>query len=144
MDLFNSMDIAADGLSVQRKRMDIIASNLANAETTQTKNGGPYRRQDVMVRSVDLDSKFNNELRDAVGSKSVTIARVVKDPKPPRIVYDPTHPDANPEGYVTYPNVNPVDEMVNMMTAQRSFEANMSIMRTLKQMANNAISLLQG
>ncbi len=144
MDLFNSMDIAADGLSVQRKRMDIIASNLANAETTQTKNGGPYRRQDVMVRSVDLDSKFNNELRDAVGSKSVTIARVVKDTKPPRIVYDPTHPDANPEGYVTYPNVNPVDEMVNMMTAQRSFEANMSIMRTLKQMANNAIALLQG
>ena len=121
--------------------MNITASNLANAETTRTEAGGPYRRRDPIFAATNLESPkgFQSNLDRAL--QGVEVAEVVEDPEPPRLLFDPNHPDANPNGYVELPNVNMVEEMVNMMMAARSYEAGVSAMRSVVDMAQRALSV---
>ncbi len=143
MDFFSSMRVSASGLDAQMKRMNTISSNIANAETTQTEEGGPYRRQDpVLAAQTDRES-FGEILENQLdeGVQGVQVTDVVKDSRPPRMVYNPSHPHANADGYVAMPNVNPVEEMANMISAQRSYEANVSAMNAAKQMAAKALEI---
>jgi flagellar basal-body rod protein FlgC len=143
MDFFSSMRVSASGLDAQMKRMNTISSNIANAETTRTAEGGPYRRKDpLMAAQTDRESFgeiLQNELDENV--QGVQVQEVVEDQRPPRMVYNPHHPDANAEGYVAMPNVNPVEEMANMISAQRSYEADVSAMNSAKAMAAKALEI---
>lgn len=150
MGLFSSINVAASGLSAQRTRLDVISNNIANADTTRTPEGGPYRRSRVILRprvqqpywkSPFLPKSMNN----GVG-QGVRISEIEKDlDSDPRLVYDPTHPDAiksGPrEGYVEMPNVNVVDEMVDMISASRSYEANVAVVEGSKSMFQNALNI---
>jgi flagellar basal-body rod protein FlgC len=146
MDLFQSMQISASALAVQRLRMNIIASNLANINTTKTPQGGPYRRKDVSIRPVGLEemggnsgSSFGSELDRHV--KGVEVVRVTEDQSPPRLIYKPSHPDANEKGYVAMPNINMITEMVSMMNAQRSYEASITAVNATKAMITKSMSI---
>jgi flagellar basal-body rod protein FlgC len=142
MDFMTAMKIGASGLTAQRMRMDTIASNLANIETTRTPEGGPYKRKDVMLAALPLDpfsSTFNEALADQV--RQVTVTEVVEDQSAPTLVFNPNHPDANEKGYVAMPNINLMEEMVNMINATRSFEANIQSINAAKSMALRAIDL---
>ena len=143
MDFMTSMQISSSGLNVQRKRIEAISSNLANIETTRTKEGGPYRRKDVVVTALPLENEFGGVLQSALGDnlKAVQISQVIEDQNEPQLIYNPEHPDANERGYVAMPNVNMMTEMVNLMTASRSFEANITAMNASKSMAQRAIEL---
>jgi flagellar basal-body rod protein FlgC len=143
MDFFTAMRISASGLSVQRTRMNVTASNLANAETTRTAEGGPYRRRTAVVAAVPLSQTFDEVLQDTLhdkvhGAEVVTIAQSGDDP---RMVYDPSHPDANAQGYVAMPDINVVSEMVDMVNTSRAYEANVSALQALKGMAQNALEI---
>lgn len=120
--------------------MNTIASNLANARTTRTEEGGPYRRIDPLFEAVPLDS-FQAVMDSEAGVSRVRVAQLVEDQRPGTMVYEPSHPDANAAGYVEYPNVNAVEEMVNMITASRAYEAGVTSIETVKQMARSAIDL---
>ena len=143
MDFFKTMEITASGLNAERARMNTIASNLANAKTTRTAEGGPYKRLDPVFQAVPLAEKF----RDLVGEKAahassvVTVQSIREDQSAPQMVYDPGHPDADPSGYVALPNVNVVQEMVNMITASRAYEAGVTVMQTVKGMARSALNI---
>jgi flagellar basal-body rod protein FlgC len=144
MDFFAALDIAASGLTAQRVRMNTVSSNLANAQTTRSAEGGPYRRLDPIFAARALPVGFGAALKVALGREmqAVEVQGIARDPRPPRLVYDPKHPDADPRGYVQLPNVNVVEEMVNMMTASRTYEANLLAVQTLKGMAQRALSIL--
>ncbi len=142
MDFLTSMQIGASGLTAQRQRMDAIASNLANIETTRTPEGGPYKRKDVIFTALPLDPfsvTLNDVLADQV--RKVMVTEVVEDQSPPIMVYNPNHPDANRDGYVAMPNINLMEEMVNLINATRSFEANVQSINAAKSMALRAIDL---
>jgi flagellar basal-body rod protein FlgC len=143
MDFFSSMRVSASGLDAQTKRMNTISSNLANAESTRTTEGGPYRRKDpVLAASTDresFDEILSNQLEEAV--QGVQVQEIHEDERAPRMVYNPSHPDANGEGYVAMPNVNTVEEMANMISAQRSYEANVTAMNSAKAMAQKALEI---
>jgi flagellar basal-body rod protein FlgC len=165
MDMFSGLSISASGLRAQRVRQNVISSNLANAETTRTKEGGPYKRQFVVLREnpADPEKRFvfgpdkmkgftthENHIpipdpglplgKDHVGS-GVEVASVEQDQTPPRLVYDPSHPDANEQGYVAMPNVNVVQEMTDMITATRSYEASVTAMNSTKAMLMKALEI---
>jgi len=142
MDFLTAMQVGASGLTAQRQRMDAIASNLANIETTRTPEGGPYRRKDVVFSALPL-SDFAKTLNDALAGevRQVKITQVVEDQSPPTMVFNPSHPDANAEGYVAMPNINLMEEMVNLINATRSFEANVQSVNAAKSMAMRAIDL---
>jgi flagellar basal-body rod protein FlgC len=131
MSYFDIMGVAATGMSAQRIRISAISSNLANAQTTKTAEGGPYKRKDVIFQTI----------MDGENSGGVKVDRVVPDEKPPLLKYEPQHPDANEEGYVAYPNINPIEEMVNMLEASRSYEANTTVLNTAKQLALRALEI---
>lgn len=135
--MFKSIyNIAAGAMSVNRLRINTIASNLANAETTRTAEGGPYKRRDVVVTSTNISApSFENAL-DEASLKGVKVASVKLDDKEPQLVYDPGHPDADKTtGMVAMPNVNPVTEMVNMMTASAAYRAAAEVVNVTKDMA---------
>lgn len=134
-DFFTAMEVSAAGLSAQRTRMNVAASNLANAQTTVTAAGGPYRRRDVVVRAAAPTLPANPAVR------SVEVAQITEDNQPPRLEYDPGHPQANAQGYVAYPNINPVEEMVDMITASRAYEAGITAMSTATHMAERALGI---
>jgi flagellar basal-body rod protein FlgC len=134
MGFFNILNTSATGLSAQRIRINIIANNLANANTTKTDNGEPYRRKDLVFKEV-LEGEYKG---------GVKVDRIVEDKKPYVLKYEPGHPDANEEGYVQYPNVNPTEEMVNMIEASRSYEANVTVLNTAKQLAMRALEIGRG
>jgi flagellar basal-body rod protein FlgC len=139
--VFSAMEIAASGLSAERGRMNVIASNLANARTTRGANGQPYQRLDpVFVARPVAGGSFDPVLRNV---KEVTLAGVRPDTSPGQMVYDPGHPDANAQGYVEYPNVNVVTEMVNLMTASRAYEAGVTSIESIKAMARSALKIGQ-
>ena len=148
MGLFDAIDISGSGLSAERLRMDVTAENLANAQTTRGANGKPYQRKDVILEEIP-QSGFGAQLSSAMGTGTgagaggVQVAGIVADPTPDRMVYDPGHPDANAQGYVQMPNVNPVTEMVDLITASRSYEANVTAMQTAKQMFSKTLDLLK-
>lgn len=135
MSLFHSFDISASGLSAQRLRMDTIANNLANVNTTRTERGGPYRRQMPVFQARE---DFAARMTRLQGVRAVAI---VEDTDPPRLVYDPAHPDADADGYVRMPNVNVVTEMVDMISASRAYEANIAALNAAKAMAMKALEI---
>ena len=140
LGVFSALEVAASGLSAQRVRMNTIASNLANARTTRTEEGQPYRRLDPVFEAVSLDRIRGTGGSDR-GASVVRVARIVEDQRPGMMVYQPKHADANAEGYVEYPNVNAVEEMVNMITASRAYEAGITSIEAVKRMARSAIDL---
>jgi flagellar basal-body rod protein FlgC len=139
MDFFTAMEVSASGLSAERTRMNVAASNLANAQTTQAAGGGPYRRRDVVVASVDAPGTQGTGFAQAV--RGVAVTQISQDTAPPRLEYDPGHPQANAAGYVAYPNINPVEEMVDMITASRAYEAGVTTMTTATNMAERALGI---
>jgi flagellar basal-body rod protein FlgC len=153
MSIFSAMRTSASGLVTQRLRMDLISNNIANAETTRTAEGGAYRRQQVILapKTEGPQASFFEMLRGTVNPQTgdgrqvmgVQTTGIVKDQAPMRMVYDPTHPDANENGYVEYPNVNPVVEMTDMLSATRSYEANVTVMNAAKAMAQRALDILR-
>jgi flagellar basal-body rod protein FlgC len=144
MGFFDSIDIAATGLTAERLRMDVTAENLANAQTTRGANGQPYQRQEVVLQQV---GGFGATLAGAMNSKPVAggveVGGIVADPTPDKLVYDPGHPDANAQGYVRMPNVNPVTEMVDLISESRSYEADVTAMQTAKSMYSKTLDLLK-
>ncbi|HEX7290860.1 MAG TPA: flagellar basal body rod protein FlgC [Conexibacter sp.] len=144
MGLFDAIDVAGSGLAAERLRMDVTAGNLANAQTTQGADGQPYRRRQVVLQEAGGQS-FESILASTSSSpvNGVQVAGIVEDPAPPRRVYDPGHPDADAQGYVSLPNVNPVTEMVDLIGASRSYEANVTAMQTAKQLFSKTLELLR-
>jgi flagellar basal-body rod protein FlgC len=143
LDFFSAMEIASSGLGAQRVRMNALASNLANARTTRTADGGPYKRMDPVFRAVPVATRFAEHTQDTQARSAylVEVPEIRQDDRPGQRVFEPSHPDADAEGYVTLPNVEVVSEMVNMITASRAYEAGVSVMDTLKSMARSAISI---
>lgn len=139
MDLFTGMDVLSSGLSAERTRMNVTASNLANLNTTRTAAGGPYTRLDPVFATTNMARPFRDTLDAQI--HGVQVKSLEADPTPPRVVYDPGHPDADAEGYVQLPNINMVEEMVNMITASRSYEAGVTAMQSLKSMAQRALQI---
>jgi flagellar basal-body rod protein FlgC len=164
MSFLNSFDISGYGLSAQRFRINIISENIANANTTRTDEGGPYRRKEVIFKAVPFEKVLNKELEEnadffkyenpldepgedgAVAKppiETVIVDKVVRDDSKPILKYDPTNPDANKDGYVAYPNINPVVEMADLLEATRAYQANVAAFQSAKTMANSAINILQ-
>ena len=143
MDFFSAMEVISSGLTSQRVRLNTTSSNLANANTTRTEEGGPYKRRDPIYRATNISDQggFANNLDSAM--RGVEVTEIIKDEAPARKVFDPQHPDAGEDGYVEFPNVNLVEEMVNMVMASRAYEAGVTAMRSVKSMANKAINLGQ-
>lgn len=145
-ELFSSMHIGAAGMSAQRSRMDIVAENIANSESTRTKEGGAYRRRQVVFQAVPTEQRFSEIFKSSLarGSRqSIKVVDVVQDQRPFREVHDPAHPDANEDGIVQLPNVNMVEEMVDMNAAARSFEANVTSIEAAKRMFIKSLDLLR-
>lgn len=154
MSFWDSLKIGASALSAQRLRLDVISNNVANAETTRTAEGGAYKREEVVFQTQGRDNlsylpawvmaRRNTELKDQLPIQGVTVSKIVTDDQPGPRVYDPTHPDADAQGYVTYPNVNIVTEMTNMLSATRSYEAGLAIVDAAKRMALRALDIGRG
>jgi len=163
MAFLSSFDINGYGLSAQRFRVNVISSNIANAQTTRTAEGGPYRRREVVFKAFNFDkvlqSKMGNDmayhayedpLEEGMQNATarpplmgVVVDKVVRDDREPMMKYDPGHPDANREGYVAYPNINPVVEMADLIEATRAYQANVAAFQSVKAMANSAIDLMR-
>src|SRR5262245_14181534 len=143
MDLFRSLDISASGLSAQRSRMEVIAENLANSETTVTANGGPYKRKVVVLRAGDPQS-FPSLLRQpGTPDGGVHVAGVVESGDVGRRIHEPSHPQAGADGYVHFPNVNSLSEMVDMLSTTRAYEANATAFQAVKSMGAKLLDLLR-
>jgi flagellar basal-body rod protein FlgC len=141
-DFFDAVDVSASALSAERMRMNTTSSNLANAHTTRTPEGGPYRRKDVVFESIptrEFASVLNGEMNTPL--HRVHVADVVSDQNSPKLVFDPNHADANAEGMVAYPNVNTMEEMVNLMTASRTYEANVTAINVSRNMMQKALEI---
>jgi len=142
MNFLDSLAISATGLSAQRLRMNLISSNMANVNTTRTETGDPYKRKDVVFEAAQ-NSGFQDMLNEQLDNQGhgVKVAAITEDEKPFIEKYDPNHPDADENGYIRLPNVNIVEEMVNMISASRSFEANATAIRSTKDMAGTALDI---
>lgn len=142
MGMFGAIDAAASGLTAERLRLDVLSNNIANANTTRTAEGGPYRRQLVVFEPRSKTNTFSQMLaREMDPGQGVRVVGITKDESPLRMVYDPSHPDANQEGYVAMPNINIVSEMVDMITATRAYEANVTAVNSAKSMAMKALDI---
>ena len=143
MDFVTAFDISASGLSADRTRINTISMNLANAKTTRTAQGGPYRRRSVVQQATDVDDPFSIHMRSALDRavQGVRVSAVTMDNRPFKRVYEPGNPDANAEGYVMYPDINVVEEMANLMTAQRNYEANVTTVDAVKGMFVKALDI---
>ncbi|RVZ96538.1 flagellar basal body rod protein FlgC [Helicobacter pylori] len=157
----SSFDISGYGLSAQRLRANLISSNIANANTTRTSEGGPYRRQEAVFKAFDFNEILNQKIAQnnqitpyedsldegddnpLIPITSVVVDKIVRDDSKPLMKYDPSHPDANAQGYVAYPNVNAVVEMADLVEATRAYQANVAAFQSAKNMAQNAIGMLQ-
>lgn len=135
MDTFGVFKVSASALQAQRERMNVIASNMANVQTTKTEAGGPYRRKDVVFHATPIEQNTGDEL------EGVEVVGVVEDQSPLKTVYDPGHPDADDNGYLELPNVNVIEEMVNMMMAVRAYEANVTTFNISKGMVRKTLEL---
>ena len=148
MSYWTALKIGASSLSAQRLRLDLISNNVANAESTSTEEGGPYQRQDVVFEANQANRSFasflpiNSDLtQSSKNLEGVTVKEIITDETQGTTVYDPTHPDADEEGMVTYPNVNLVVEMTNMLSATRSYEASLSVIDAARSMALSALEI---
>lgn len=163
MSYLSSFDISGYGLSAQRVRVNTISSNIANAQTTRTEEGGPYRRREVVFKAMDFNQQLSQALHantpslgysDPLGEgnfgekvnpaiMSVIVDKIVRDDKGPMMKYEPSHPDADANGYVAYPNINPVIEMADLVEATRAYQANVAAFESAKNMANSVIQSMQ-
>ncbi|GAB7079723.1 flagellar basal body rod protein FlgC [Megalodesulfovibrio paquesii] len=145
MDFMTAFDIGASALSAERTHMNIIAMNLANAKTTRTPGGGPYQRRSITLAATPVQSPFAKAMENALDRelKGVRVMDIAKDSRAFKRVYEPGHPDADGEGYVNYPDINVVEEMTNLMTVSRSYEANTTSIETAKSMFQKALALGQ-
>lgn len=143
MDFMTALDIGASALSAERTHMNVISMNLANVKTTRTPEGGPYRRKTVVFQSAEVGSPFDAVMRSAMDRelRGVKVQGVVSDQRPLRRVFEPGHPDADQEGYVYYPDINVVEEMANLITSVRAYEANVTSINSVKTMFNRAVDL---
>ncbi len=162
-NFLSSFDISGYGLSAQRTRVNVISSNIANAQTTRTEEGGPYRRREVIFKAINFNDAINTAINNQNSSNkyedplsegqagrkvnpaimTVKVDKISRDDSQPKMKYDPTSPDADAKGYVAYPNINPVVEMADLVEATRSYQANVAAFESAKNMATSAISLLQ-
>jgi flagellar basal-body rod protein FlgC len=149
MNLFGVMGISASGLSAERTRAEVVAGNMANAESTHTAEGGPYQRKEVVFQS-EAPSSFRMQLASAAGGSvangvagGVAVRSIVSDTAAPIMRYEPSHPDADADGFVAYPNINPVLEMTDLMGAARAYQMNASAVQAAKQMIQQSIELLK-
>jgi flagellar basal-body rod protein FlgC len=143
MNLGSTFSISASGLAAQRLRMDLIAANLANANSTQSPTGGPYRRQDVVLQAVPAGGAFGDLLAGGRAPSAVEVRRIVSDDSPPRRVYDPGHPQADESGHVDMPNVEVMSEMVDLMAATRAYEANIAALDATRRVLQAALEIGQ-
>jgi flagellar basal-body rod protein FlgC len=143
MSLFGTISVSASGMEAQRTRAEVLAENLANSETTRTPQGGPYRRKDVVFSTSQVASPFASEFRTAVGESGVRVAGMIVDPRAPEMRYSPGHPDADANGYVAFPNMNPAEDMVDLLNASRGFQANVAAISAVKDMIQHSIDLLR-
>jgi len=141
MDIEKGFAVSASGLEAQKRRLEVIASNLANAQATRTREGGPYRRKDVIFKTTAVKAAFDEPDEFPEIYEGVRVEKLIKDKRPFKNVYEPQHPDADLDGYVRYPNVEPVSEMVNMLSALRSYEANVTALDASKSMALKALEI---
>jgi flagellar basal-body rod protein FlgC len=139
MDFLTALSVSASGLAAERTRVNLATSNLANAETTRTPDGGPYRRRDPVFEAVAAENGMDTG--DGAPAGGVRVAEIAEDDQPGRKVYSPGHPDADADGFVTLPNVNPIHEVVNLMSASKAYEANATAIETLKSMAMRALDI---
>jgi len=142
MSLFGAMAVSASGMSAQRRRAELLVENLANAETTRTPEGGPYRRKDAVFATQPEAASFASQL-DAELQQGVTVDDIVVDSREPERRYQPGHPDADAQGYVSFPRLNPAEEMVDLMGASRGYQANVAAMGAVKDMLQRSLELLQ-
>lgn len=145
MNLFNMLDVSGSALLAERQRAEVVVSNLANADTTRTPSGGPYQKQEVVFGSTRIvppsfQQTFNSVAASAV--RGVRVVKVVTDPAPPIRRYDPSNPDANAQGYVSYPNINPAEEMVDLLEASRAYQLNVDAVQATKSMITQALTIL--
>jgi flagellar basal-body rod protein FlgC len=145
MSLFSLLSVSASGMSAQRARAEVLVENLANSETTRTPEGGPYRRKDVIFTSENQVSPFSSAFQEALGPnvQGVAVGEVVVDQRDPEKRYLPGHPDADADGYVAFPRVNPAEDMVDLMAASRGYQANVSAMVAIKDMIHRSLDLLR-
>lgn len=147
MGLFDAIGSSASGMQAERVRMDVVSENLANAETTRTESGQPYRRKDVVFQEAGAQgTTFASILAgasDSAPTHGVKVAGIVEDSSPLKRIYDPGHPDADKDGYVTMPNVNTVTEMTDLISSSRSYEANVTAMQTAKTMFTKTLDILR-
>ena len=147
MAFLSSLDISGSALTASRLRMDVVSENIANASTTRTENGGPYKRKIVVYQAADGNQSFENALKSRMEGVSnavpggVKVAGIVEDQTPSTPVYDPSNPDADAQGYVQKPNVDPVNEVLDMMSVTRAYSANISALSAMKNMASKALEI---
>jgi flagellar basal-body rod protein FlgC len=141
MDILNTFKISGSALAAHSVRLNTISSNLANVETTSTPEGGPYRKKSVYFQSSPLNFKAQLDANLKKSLQGVEVTRIIEDPSPPRRVYNPSHPDAGEDGYVEMPNISVLEEMVDMMSATRSYEANVTSIKMAKRMALKALEI---
>ena len=146
MNLLNVLKISGSALTAQRLRMDVVSSNIANVETTRTPDGGPYRRQQVVFRPVamavdDTTSRTGNTQPESMAAQGVQVSQIVANSDKGRVVFDPRHPDADADGFVTYPEIDVLVEMTDMLSASRAYEANVTVLNTIKAMAQRTLDI---
>ena len=142
MSLFAALQVSASGMQAERTRAETLVENMANAETTRTPEGGPYKRKDVVFSSELQESPFSAVFQNELAT-GVTVADITTDNSAPEMRFLPSHPDANAEGYVSFPKMNPAEEMANLLNTTRSYEANIAAMTAVKDMITHSIDLLR-
>jgi flagellar basal-body rod protein FlgC len=143
MSLFSALSIAASGMSAQRTRAELLVENMANAETTRTPEGGPYRRKDAVFTTAEPEVAFSAVLESELHPAGVAVSEITVDQRDPERRYLPGHPDASADGYVAFPRLNPAEEMVDLMSASRGYQANVSAMSAVKDMIQRSIDLFR-
>ena len=145
MSLFSLLSVGASGLSAQRTRAELLVQNMANSETTRTPDGGPYRRKDAIFSSAYQGSPFSALFQTQMNSEQVgvEVSEIVEDSRPPERRYMPGHPDADQDGYVLFPNMNPAEDMVDLMSASRGYQANVAAITAIKDMIGRSIDLMK-
>jgi flagellar basal-body rod protein FlgC len=145
VSLFSSLSVSASGMAAQRARTEVLVENLANSETTRTPEGGPYRRKDVVFAEDDSVGSFSSQLDSVLGSNvaGVTVSQTTEDDSAPEMRYMPGHPDADKNGYVAFPRINPAEDMVDLMGASRGYEANVAAISAVKDMIQKSLDLFR-
>lgn len=145
--IFGALNISSSGMNAQRARIDVISSNVANVHTTRVEGGSYYKRRMIVLRETKMSPDFSSILNDELGLgisdqlSGVKIVNVTTIDEPPKMIYEPNHPDANEEGMVSYPNINIIEEMINMIMASRAFEANLTVFNTAKEMISQSLEI---